>query len=79
MISQNLSFLVIHQDLYLLPSFRESAGKEPLSSSSAPSWRNTRSKSSGTLLQECSSASMGSFGRTSVLRGLWAVNRDLPS
>lgn len=30
--------------------------KEPLSSSSAPSWRNIRSKSSGALLQECSSA-----------------------
>ncbi|XP_053292874.1 inactive ubiquitin carboxyl-terminal hydrolase 54 [Pleuronectes platessa] len=45
---------------------RECAVKKPSvsSSSSAPSWRNIRSKSSGALLQDVSSSSRGSLGMT---------------
>nr|XP_046258257.1 inactive ubiquitin carboxyl-terminal hydrolase 54a isoform X2 [Scatophagus argus] len=40
---------------------RECVMKKPSSSSSGPSWRNIRSKSSGALLQELSSSSRGSL------------------
>ncbi|CAI5655033.1 unnamed protein product [Oreochromis niloticus] len=48
--------------LDLNPGDRECVVKKPsLSSSSGPSWRNARSKSSGALLQELSSSSRGSL------------------
>lgn len=48
--------------------FRDCAVKKPSSSSSSgPSWRNIRSKSSGALLQDLSSSGRGSLGTTCVL------------
>ncbi|KAF7649897.1 hypothetical protein LDENG_00134490 [Lucifuga dentata] len=53
---------VSEAELLLDQSVRlEQAGERPPASSSGPSWKNIRSKSSGTLLQELSSSCRGSL------------------